>query len=110
MQRTFRRPRCADILLVGWGSTEGAITSAAEGLRADGLGVHTVHLTHLNPFPANLGDVLRSYSKVFVPEMNNGQLVRLLRAEYLVDAKAVNKVQGTPFTAAELMQAVREGI
>ncbi|MDH4076592.1 MAG: 2-oxoacid:acceptor oxidoreductase subunit alpha [Acidimicrobiia bacterium] len=100
----------ADILLVGWGSTEGAITSAAEGLRADGLGVHTVHLTHLNPFPANLGDVLRSYSKVFVPEMNNGQLVRLLRAEYLVDAKAVCKVQGTPFTAAELMQAVREGI
>ncbi|MEZ5410519.1 MAG: 2-oxoacid:acceptor oxidoreductase subunit alpha [Acidimicrobiales bacterium] len=100
----------ADILLVGWGSTEGAITSAAEGLRADGVGVHTVHLTHLNPFPANLGDVLKSYSKVFVPEMNNGQLVRLLRAEYLVDAKAVNKVQGTPFTAAELMQAVREGI
>jgi len=100
----------ADILLVGWGSTEGAITSAAEGLRADGLGVHTVHLTHLNPFPANLGDVLKSYPKVFVPEMNNGQLVRLLRAEYLVDAKAVNKVQGTPFTAAELMQAVREGI
>ena len=100
----------ADILLVGWGSTEGAITSAAEGLRADGLGAHTVHLTHLNPFPANLGEVLKSYSKVFVPEMNNGQLVRLLRAEYLVDAKAVNKVQGTPFTAAELMQAVREGI
>ncbi len=100
----------ADILLVGWGSTEGAITSAAEGLRADGVAVHTVHLTHLNPFPANLGDVLKSYSKVFVPEMNNGQLVRLLRAEYLVDAKAVNKVQGTPFTAAELMQAVREGI
>ena len=100
----------ADILLVGWGSTEGAITSAAEGLRADGLGAHTVHLTHLNPFPANLGEVLKSYSKVFVPEMNNGQLVRLLRAEYLVDAKPINKIQGTPFTAAELMQAVREGI
>jgi 2-oxoglutarate ferredoxin oxidoreductase subunit alpha len=100
----------SDILLIGWGSTEGAITSAAESLRADGIGVHTAQLTHLNPFPANLGEVLARYRTVFVPELNKGQLVRLLRAEYLIDAKAICKVMGSPFTAAELVQAIREGI
>jgi 2-oxoglutarate ferredoxin oxidoreductase subunit alpha len=103
-------PGEADILLVGWGSTEGSITSAAENLRADGVAVHTVNLTHLNPFPSNLGEVLSRYRRVFVPELNKGQLVRLLRAEYLVDAKAIGKVQGSPFTSAELVQAIREGM
>jgi 2-oxoglutarate ferredoxin oxidoreductase subunit alpha len=99
----------ADILLVGWGSTRGAITTAAERLRADDTPVHTAHLSHLNPFPSNLGQVLRGYPRVFVPELNKGQLVRLLRAEFLVDAKPINKVDGQPFTAAELVEAVREG-
>lgn len=100
----------ADILIVGWGSTKGAITSAAERLRAAGTAIHTAHLTHLNPFPTNLGEVLGGYDKVFVPELNKGQLVRLLRAEYLVDATPINKVMGLPFTAAELVDAIREGI
>jgi 2-oxoglutarate ferredoxin oxidoreductase subunit alpha len=100
----------ADVLIIGWGSTAGAITSAAERLRNQGLGVHTACLTHLNPFPTNLGEVLGRYSKVFVPELNMGQLVKLIRAEYLVDAKGINKVKGTPFTAGELVDAVLEGI
>ena len=100
----------ADILIVGWGSTSGSITSAAERLRADGVPCHTIHLTHLHPFPPNLGEVLGGYENVFVPELNKGQLVRLLRAEFLVDAKPINKVMGVPFTAGELANAIREGI
>ena len=64
------------------------------------------HLVHLNPFPPNLGDVLRRYPRVMVPEMNLGQLSRQLRAEFLVDARSINKVRGLPFTAAELEQAI----
>ncbi|MEM7339813.1 MAG: 2-oxoacid:acceptor oxidoreductase subunit alpha [Actinomycetota bacterium] len=100
----------ADVLIIGWGSTAGAITSAAQRLNAGGVATHTAHLTHLHPFPANLGEVLGSYDKVFVPELNKGQLVRLLRAEFLVDAQSITKVKGTPFTAAELVETIREGI
>jgi 2-oxoglutarate ferredoxin oxidoreductase subunit alpha len=73
-----------------------------ERVQARGRKVAHVHLTHLNPFPANLGEILHRYPKVVVPEMNMGQLSRLLRAEFLVDARAVTKVQGLPFTAGEL--------
>jgi 2-oxoglutarate ferredoxin oxidoreductase subunit alpha len=100
----------ADVLIVGWGSTKGAITSAADRLRADGMAVDTAHITHLNPFPKNLGEVLSGRSHVFVPELNKGQLVRLLRAEYLVDAQAIGKVEGTPFTAAELVEIIQAGV
>ena len=96
----------AEILIVGWGSTWGAINGAMERVQADGRKVAHVHLTHLNPFPANLGEVLHRYPKVVVPEMNIGQLSRLLRAEYLVDAKSVSKVKGLPFTAGELEAAI----
>ena len=99
----------ADLLIIGWGSTAGAITSAAERLRKAGTPAHTVLLRHLNPFPANLGEVLARYDRIVVPELNKGQLVRLLRAEYLVDAKPINKVTGLPFTAAELIAAIEEG-
>jgi 2-oxoglutarate ferredoxin oxidoreductase subunit alpha len=92
----------AEVLLVGWGSTWGAINGAMERVQARGRKVAHVHLTHLNPFPANLGEILHRYPKVVVPEMNLGQLSRLLRAEFLVDARAVTKVQGLPFTAGEL--------
>lgn len=100
----------AEVLVIGWGSTAGAITAAAERLRAAGTPIDTAHLTHLNPFPMNLGEVLRRYDKIFVPELNMGQLVRLLRAEYLVDAKSITKVKGTPFTTGELVEAVLKGI
>jgi 2-oxoglutarate ferredoxin oxidoreductase subunit alpha len=96
----------AEVLLVGWGSTWGAINGALDRVRATGRKAAHVHLTHLNPFPANLGEILHRYPKVVVPEMNMGQLSRLLRAEYLVDAKSVTKVKGLPFTAGELETAI----
>ncbi len=100
----------APILIVGWGSTRGSITSAVERLRSAGHHIDTVHLTHVNPFPKNLGEVLAGREHIFVPELNKGQLVRLLRAEYLVDAKPISKVMGLPFTAAELVDHITEGI
>jgi 2-oxoglutarate ferredoxin oxidoreductase subunit alpha len=98
----------AEILVIGWGSTWGAISGAVDRCRTKGRKVAQAHLTHLNPFPANLGEVLHRYPHVLVPEMNLGQLSRLLRAEYLVDCKSVNKVKGVPFTAGELEQAILE--
>ena len=99
-----------DILVLGWGSTWGAIQQAARVLRDKGRKVATAHLVHLNPFPADLGDVLRRYPKVLVPEMNLGQLSRLVRAEYLVDARSYSKVQGLPFTAAEIELAIEAAL
>jgi len=98
----------AEILVIGWGSTWGAISGAVDRCRAKGRKVVQAHLVHLNPFPSDLGDILHRYPKVLVPEMNLGQLSRLLRAEYLVDARSVNKVKGTPFTAGELERAILE--
>ena len=96
----------ADLLVLGWGSTWGAIATAVERARDEGHRVAQVHLRHLNPFPPNLGEVLARYRTVLVPEMNLGQLSRLVRAEFLVDARSINKVEGTPFTAAELHAAI----
>ena len=98
----------AAILVVGWGSTWGAISGAVDRVRAGGRRAAQVHLVHLNPFPQNLGEVLHRYPKVLVPEMNLGQLSRLLRAEYLVDARSVGKMRGVPFTAGELEHAILE--
>ncbi len=95
----------AELLVVGWGSTWGAIDGAMHRCRKRGHKVAHAQLTHLNPFPANLGEVLHAYPRVVVPELNLGQLSRLLRAEYLVDARSVTKVQGVPFTAGELEAA-----
>ncbi len=99
-------PDGAEVLVLGWGSTYGAIQAAIRRVRAQGYSAAHAHLRHLNPFPANLGDVLRSYRKVLVPEMNLGQLVKLVRAEYLVDAKGLNKMMGKPFLAGEIEQAI----
>ncbi len=95
----------ADLLVVGWGSTWAAIDASVERLARRGTKVAWVHLVHLNPLPPNLGDIVRRYRHVVVPEMNLGQLCRLIRSEYLVDAKSITKVQGAPFTALELEQA-----
>jgi len=100
----------ADLLVVGWGSTWGAIDGGMNRVRARGHKVAHVHLRHLNPFPRNLGEVLRRHPKVLVPEMNLGQLCRLIRAEFLVDAQPVSKVQGTPFTAGELEHAILDAL
>jgi 2-oxoglutarate ferredoxin oxidoreductase subunit alpha len=96
----------ARVLVVGWGSTYGPIVAATRRLRADGKQVARAHLRHLNPFPANTGEVLRRYDKVLVPEMNLGQLTLLLRAEYLVDAVSYTKVSGQPFQSGELAEAI----
>jgi 2-oxoglutarate ferredoxin oxidoreductase subunit alpha len=96
----------ADVLVLGWGSTWGAITSATRRVRKAGKKVAHVHLVHLNPFPSNLGELLGRYRTVLVPEMNLGQLSMLVRAKYLVDATPVTKVSGQPFTAGELEQAI----
>ncbi|HYE96922.1 MAG TPA: 2-oxoacid:acceptor oxidoreductase subunit alpha [Rubricoccaceae bacterium] len=98
-----------DVLVVGWGSTCGAITAAVERLRARGVKVGHVHLRWLNPLPPDLGDVLGRFARVLVPELNNGQLVRLLRDRYLVPARSLPKVQGLPFKASEIEAAV-EGL
>jgi 2-oxoglutarate ferredoxin oxidoreductase subunit alpha len=96
----------ARVLLLGWGSTYGAITAATRRVRAIGKRVAQAHLVHLNPFPQNLGEVLHRYDRVIVPEGNLGHLTRLVRAEFLVDARPLTKVQGTPFRVAEIERAV----
>ena len=98
----------ADTLVLGWGSTYGSIRAGVRRVRERGLRVAQAHVRHLSPLPANIGDLLRSYDKVLVPEMNTGQLVKLLRAEFLVDCTPYNKVTGQPLFAAELEEAIVE--
>ncbi|KKK03367.1 2-oxoacid:acceptor oxidoreductase subunit alpha [Micromonospora sp. HK10] len=98
----------ARVLVLGWGSTYGPIGAACRGLRQRGLSVAQAHLRHLAPMPANLGEVLRSYQRVVIPEMNLGQLAHVIRAKYLVDAVGYNQVRGLPFTAAELETMLEE--
>ena len=99
----------ADVLVAGWGGTYGPIAAAVRRIRKDGKKVAHAHFTHLNPLPRNTEDVLRRFDKVLVPEMNLGQLSRVLRAEFLVDAVSYNKVRGLPFTSGELAEAI-EGL
>ncbi len=98
----FGPPR-GDLLILGWGSTYGAIRSAVERLQAEGHAVGHAHLRHLNPFPRNLGDVLGAYRQVLVPELNLGQLLMLIRARYLIDALGYGRVRGKPFRIAEIV-------
>jgi 2-oxoglutarate ferredoxin oxidoreductase subunit alpha len=97
-----------ELLVLGWGSTSGAITGAVNIARKLGIRVSRAHLRHLNPFPANLGDVLARFDKVLVPEMNLGQLALLLRARYLKDVISYSKVQGQPFTKQEILNRIQE--
>ncbi|MFJ3811400.1 2-oxoacid:acceptor oxidoreductase subunit alpha [Streptomyces sp. NPDC090073] len=103
-------PHQATTLVLGWGSTYGPITAAVRRLRAAGEPIAQAHLRHLNPFPGNLGTVLRSYDRVVVPELNLGQLARLLRAGFLVDAESLTQVNGMPFKAEQLAQALKEAV
>ena len=98
----------ARVLVLGWGSTYGPIGAACRRVRADGLDVAQVHLRHLNPFPKDLGEILKRYDAVMVPEMNLGQLSMLLRAKYLVDVVGYNHVRGLPLRAAELADAITD--
>ena len=96
----------ADVLVVSWGGTFGPVHAGVRRVRGKGHAVAHAHLRHLNPFPRNLGDILRSYDKVLVPEMNMGQLLKLVRAEFLVDAAGFNRVTGRPFQAGEIEGAI----
>ncbi|HTQ98052.1 MAG TPA: 2-oxoacid:acceptor oxidoreductase subunit alpha [Candidatus Acidoferrum sp.] len=97
-----------DLLIVSWGSTYGAITQAVNGQREKGHKIGHLHLRHLNPLPGNVGDILKRYKKVLVPELNMGQLLWVLRAKYLVNAVGLNKIQGRPFKQSELDLKIEE--
>jgi 2-oxoglutarate ferredoxin oxidoreductase subunit alpha len=96
-------PESGDLLILGWGSTYGAIRSAVERLRAEGRSVAHAHIRHLNPFPTNTEDVLRNYRRVLIPEVNLGQLLLLVRAKFLIDAVGYDRVRGKPFRIAEIV-------
>jgi 2-oxoglutarate/2-oxoacid ferredoxin oxidoreductase subunit alpha len=98
----------AEVLVIGWGSSEGALRAGVRRIRQGGRRVARAHVHHLNPLPANLGDVLRAYPRVLLPEMNSGQLARVLRAEYLVDVRSHTRIEGRPLFAAEIEQAILE--
>jgi 2-oxoglutarate/2-oxoacid ferredoxin oxidoreductase subunit alpha len=104
-------PDGAELLVLGWGSSYGAIQGAARRVRREnGVRVATAHLTHLNPLPRNLGDVLAAYPRVLVPEMNLGQLVKIIRAEYLVDAESFTKVDGLPIFTRDVLEQILERV
>lgn len=100
-------PETGDVLVLGWGSTYGAIKSAVSILHQRGhSGIAHAHLRHMRPFPKNLGEMLRAYKKVLIPEINNGQLIKIIRDQYLVDAVGYNKIKGTPISKSELVEAI----
>ncbi|PYM67653.1 MAG: 2-oxoglutarate ferredoxin oxidoreductase subunit alpha [Candidatus Rokuibacteriota bacterium] len=105
---TISGPAAGDLLVVGWGGTYGTITAAVEAAQAAGQSVASVHLRHLNPLPPDLGQILRQYRRVLVPEINSGQLVRVIRAEYLVDAVGYNRVRGVPLQTDEVVEAITQ--
>ncbi|PCC73356.1 2-oxoglutarate ferredoxin oxidoreductase subunit alpha [Nannocystis exedens] len=107
LQKIDQGDDSGDLLVVGWGSTYGAISSAVLGARKAGLKVSHAHIRYMHPMPKNLGEVLKRFKHVLVPEMNNGMLVKLLRSDYLVDARGLNKIAGQPFKIAEIEAEIR---
>ncbi|AXY77016.1 2-oxoacid:acceptor oxidoreductase subunit alpha [Paraflavitalea soli] len=101
-------PEKGKLLVLGWGSTYGAIKSAVAELQAEGFAVSHAHLRHLRPFPKNLGDMLQHFDQVLIPEINNGQLIKIIRDQYFIDAKGYNKIMGIPITKTELVMKLRE--
>jgi len=101
-------PEKGDLLVLGWGSTYGSIKSATAQLQQEGYAVSHAHLRHLRPFPANLGEIIRSFKQVLIPEINNGQLIKIIRDQFLIDAKGYHKIMGVPITKTELVMKMRE--
>ncbi|HEY1113030.1 MAG TPA: 2-oxoacid:acceptor oxidoreductase subunit alpha [Chitinophagaceae bacterium] len=101
-------PAKGKVLVLGWGSTYGVIKTAVSQLLAEGHEVAHAHLRYLRPFPRNLGEILRNYDTVLIPEINNGQLVKVIRDQFLVDARAYNKIMGVPITRAELLEEIKK--
>ena len=96
------------ILVLGWGSTYGAIKSAVNELVKEGHAVSHAHLRYLRPFPKNLGDIIKRFDKVLIPEINNGQLIKIIRDQYMVDAIGYNKIMGIPITSTEMIEEIKE--
>ena len=103
----FGAPK-GDVLVLGWGSTCGAIQQAVQHLRDKGHAISAVHLRHMNPLPKDLGEILGRFKTVVIPELNLGQLQMLVRARYLVDAQGIHKIKGKPFRVSELISALEE--
>jgi 2-oxoglutarate ferredoxin oxidoreductase subunit alpha len=108
LQKIDNGPDRGKVLVIGWGSTYGAIKSAVAELVKEGNQISHIHLRYVRPFPKNVGDIIKRFEKVLVPELNNGQLVKIIRDQFLVDAKAYNKIKGVPFAKQELMDAIRK--
>lgn len=107
LQQLDSGPEKGKLLVIGWGSTYGSIKTACEALQNAGEEIAHIHLRYIRPFPSNLGDIIRNYDKVLIPELNNGQLIKLIRDQFLVDAKGLNKIMGVPFTKSELVEAMK---
>jgi 2-oxoglutarate ferredoxin oxidoreductase subunit alpha len=100
-------PEKGKVLVLGWGSTYGAIKSAVAELQAEGHAVSHAHIRYLRPFPSNLGEIIGNFEQVLIPEINNGQLIKIIRDQFLVDAKGYNKIMGVPITKGELVDAIK---
>ncbi|MEI2747686.1 MAG: 2-oxoacid:acceptor oxidoreductase subunit alpha [Ferruginibacter sp.] len=107
-QKLDSGPEKGKILVLGWGSTYGAIKSACAELQQQGVEVSHAHLRYVRPFPENLGEIIRNFEQVLVPEINNGQLVKIIRDVYMVDAKPYNKIMGVPITKGELVEVIKK--
>ncbi len=107
-QKFDNGPEKGKVLVVGWGSTYGAIKSAVVDLLAEGQAVSHVHLRYVRPFPKNLGDILKNFEHILIPELNNGQLIKIIRDQYLVDAKGYHKIMGVPLTKSELIEEIKK--
>lgn len=96
------------VLVIGWGSTYGVIKTAVRDCIAQGMEVSHTHIRYIEPMPKNLGEIIKNFDKVLIPEMNNGQLIKLIRDKFLVDAKGLNKIKGIPFATSEIVEAIQE--
>ena len=97
-------------LIIGWGSTFGSISTATKELREEGIDIAHIHLKYINPLPRNLGEMIKNFDHVFVAELNNGQLIRLIRDQFLKDAKGINKIQGQPFQITEIKDILKHNL
>jgi 2-oxoglutarate ferredoxin oxidoreductase subunit alpha len=107
-QKIDNGPEKGKVLVLGWGSTYGAIKSAVAELLKEGKEVSHVHLRYIRPFPKNLGTIIKNFDNVLIPELNNGQLIKIIRDKYLVDAKGFNKIKGIPFKKSEVVEEIKK--
>ena len=107
-QKIDNGPDKGKVLVLGWGSTYGAIKSAVAELLSEGHQVSHAHLRYLRPFPKNLGDIFKNFDAILIPEINNGQLIKIIRDQYFVDAKGYNKIMGIPITKTEMVMKLKE--